>query len=133
MSTKAEFLSMVLLATFACLTPPHAPAQPLQVQEAQDIQQAQTGSHPQPPPLLDGSRVTHGEVPSTLSEKQKKTIMGANFAKSKKDAAELAALARQLCEELNKPNVNTLSPESMSRLDKIEKLAKKIREEMKGS
>ena len=58
--------------------------------------------------------------------------MHANFEKSKSDAAELAALAKALREELNKPNVNVLSLEVINRAEKIEKLAKKIREETKG-
>jgi hypothetical protein len=58
--------------------------------------------------------------------------MHANFAKSKTDAAELADLAKGLREELDKPNVNVLSFEVINRAEKIEKLAKKIREETKG-
>ena len=56
----------------------------------------------------------------------------ANLEMSKSDAAELAALAKGLREELDKPNVDVLSLEVMNRIDKIEKLAKKIREETKG-
>ena len=67
-----------------------------------------------------------------LSPKQKRLIVRANLEMSKCDAAELAALAKGLREELDKPNVNVLSLEVMNRIDKIEKLAKKIREETKG-
>jgi len=67
-----------------------------------------------------------------LNAKQKVSIMHANFAKSKTDAAELADLAKGLREELDKPNVNVLSFEVINRAEKIEKLAKKIREETKG-
>jgi hypothetical protein len=56
----------------------------------------------------------------------------ANFEKSKSDAAELAALAKELCKELDKPNVDVLSLEVVNRVEKIEKLAKKIRDETKG-
>jgi len=68
----------------------------------------------------------------SLSPKQKLNIMQSNFARSKTDAAELAALAKGLREELDKPNVNVLSLEVINRAEKIEKLAKKIREETKG-
>jgi hypothetical protein len=44
----------------------------------------------------------------------------------------LAALAKELREELNKPNVDALSLEGMNRIEKIGKLAKKIRDETKG-
>lgn len=58
--------------------------------------------------------------------------MQANFLKSKNDAAELAALAKDLCKELEKPNADVLSLGIVTRMEKIEKLAKKIREETKG-
>jgi hypothetical protein len=67
-----------------------------------------------------------------LSPKQRLYIMRANFEKSKSDAAELAALAKALREELNKPNVNVLSLQVVNLAERIEKLAKKIREETKG-
>ena len=72
-----------------------------------------------------------GVLPS-LSPKQKQSIVRANFEKSKSDAAELAALAKELCKELDKPNVDVLSLEVVNRVEKIEKLAKKIRDETKG-
>jgi hypothetical protein len=85
-------------------------------------------------PLLDrDGRITRAEDLPPLTNKQKKSIMNSNFEKSKRDAAELAALASQLRDELNKPNVDTLSLEGMNRIERIEKLAKKIREEMKGN
>jgi hypothetical protein len=58
--------------------------------------------------------------------------MHANFVRSKKDAAELAALAKGLREALNKPNADITSVEVVSRAVKIERLAKKIREETTG-
>jgi len=123
-----------LLFTFACLMLAAAHAQP---------QGASPGA-PSPVSLLDkdgrisapllddDGRVVRGDNPPLLTNKQKKSIMRSNFEKSKRDAAELAALASQLREELDKPNVDTLSLEGMNRIEKIEKLAKKIRDEMKG-
>ena len=58
--------------------------------------------------------------------------MNANFEKAKNDAAELAAMAKELRETLSKPNVDVLSFEVVSRAEKISKLAKKIREETKA-
>jgi len=69
-----------------------------------------------------GNALSHGDNMATH----------ANLEMSKSDAAELAALAKGLREELDKPNVDVLSLEVMNRIDKIEKLAKKIREETKG-
>ena len=57
--------------------------------------------------------------------------MRSNLDKSKKDAVELADLARELCAELDKSNSGALSTEVIERADKIEKLAKKIRDQTK--
>ncbi|HXW16548.1 MAG TPA: hypothetical protein VEN79_18705 [Terriglobia bacterium] len=112
-----------LLLILTCLTPAAAYAQ----------NQTANPGRPSPMPLFDDEgRVTRDDIPPTLTNKQKKGIMHSNFEKSKRDAAELAALAKQLREELNKPDVSTLSLEGMNRIERIEKLAKKIRDEMKG-
>jgi hypothetical protein len=132
MGAKAQFLLVVVLAAFACLASPYAPAQPQQEQEAQDVLQAQRGHNPDQSPSNMDRRAPGVDNPIVLSEKQRKSFLHANLAKSRKDSAELAALARQLREELDKPNVKTLSPDGMYRLDKIEKLARKIRDELKA-
>jgi hypothetical protein len=77
-----------------------------------------------PAPGVDLSR--------SMSFHQKQSIVQANFLKSKNDAAELAFMARELCKELNQPNADVLSLGIVSRMEKIEKLAKKIRDETKG-
>lgn len=115
-----------LLLTLGCLIPSPAPAQ----------------SHKDPPAagdldstLVDGHdlrRPTPDDLFPTLSPRQKRSIALANLQKSKSDAANLAALAKELREELDKPNVNVLSAEVTNHLDKIAKLAKKIQEETKG-
>lgn len=132
MGFKAQLLSVILLAAFASGAPPCAPAQPQQDQEAQAVLQGQRGHNADQSPLGIDKRTPGGDNPIVLSEIQRKSFLHANLVKSRKDAAELAVLARQLREELDKPNVNTLSPEGMYHLDKIEKLAKKIREELKA-
>jgi len=82
---------------------------------------------------LDGIPVVSGHDESQpLSAKQRLSIMRANLEKSQNDAAELAALAKGLRDVLNEPNVNVPSLEVINRADKIEKLARKIREETKG-
>jgi len=81
--------------------------------------------------MPDDSALPSESTP-TLTAQQKLYIVRSNFAKSKSDAAELAGLAKELRVELSKPNANVLSAEVTNRLDKIEKLAKKIRDETKG-
>ena len=94
---RGIILSLGLLIAVTCLAPPPASTQTgtnaLQ-QEAERIHRNQSG--------------TYENTAPPLSDKQKR-IMQANYEKSKHDAAELAALAKELREELNKPNVNGLS------------------------
>ena len=121
---SAKVLAWGLLITVIFLAPAPVPAQSMQ---NEPIPSSQTGGRRNNnvlPPLPDET--------SPLSPKQKLNIMQSNFARSKTDAAELAALAKGLREELDKPNVNVLSLEVMNRVDRIQKLAKKIREETKG-
>jgi len=121
---KLRGIILGLLLTFTCLMPAAAHAQ----------SQTGTPGRSSPGPFLDEEgRVTRSDNLPALTNKQKKSIMQSNFERSKRDAAELAALARQLREELDKPNVDALSLEGMNRIERIEKLAKKIREEMKGN
>jgi hypothetical protein len=67
-----------------------------------------------------------------LSARQKQTLLKTNFEKTKDDAAELADMAKGLRDELNKTSANILSVEVIHKAERIEKLAKKIREEAKG-
>ena len=69
---------------------------------------------------------------SSLSEKQKRNLLKDNFDKMKRDAGELADLAKALQEDLNKSNENILSLDIIDKTDKIEKLAKKIKGTARG-
>jgi hypothetical protein len=121
---------VLLLAALACLAPSRAFAQAQQSVDTPEIQLAQNAGH-NAPGSLDDSHVTTSDGSLLLTDKQKKSILKANLEKSKRDAAELSTLARQLRDELNKPNADPLSSESQLRIEKIEKLAKKIRDELK--
>ncbi len=72
------------------------------------------------------------DLPVPMTDMQRQSIMRANFAKSKSDAEELATLAKGLRDLLDKPNVKVPPSEIFNRADKIERLAKKIRDETKG-
>jgi len=65
--------------------------------------------------------------PAPLTPKQQRALLKSNYTKMKEDADELAALAKSLQEELNKSNENVLSLDVVEKADKIEKLAKRIR------
>ena len=120
MGTKA--LLLVLLFTVAWFAP-----YPAAAQNQHGNQTAVPRSQPSLPPDSEVSVRT-----DSLNPHQKLSIMQLNFDRAKNDAVELATLAKELREELNKPKTDALSPEVVSRAEKIEKLAKKIREETKA-
>jgi hypothetical protein len=98
-------------------------------------------SHPEATTQAAGTEVSQAvpsaqsnEEPSQspLSGKQKRSLLKANFEKMKRDAGELADLAKALQEELNKSNENVLSLDIVDKADKIEKLAKRIKGTARG-
>ena len=74
----------------------------------------------------------HPDGGHPLNTRQKMMLVQATFKKTRSDAAELALLAGELRAELNKPDVDFSSMEVIIHAEKIEKLAKKIREESKA-
>ena len=76
-------------------------------------------------PNEDGQRIP-------LSEKQKRDLMKSNFEKMKRDAKDLADLAKALQDELDKSNENILSLNIVDKADKIEKLARRIKGTARG-
>ena len=67
-----------------------------------------------------------------LSDKQRREMLKANFDKMKRDAKELADLAKNLQDQLDKSNENVLSLGIVDKADKIEKLARKIKSTARG-
>jgi hypothetical protein len=67
-----------------------------------------------------------------ISDKQKRELLKANFDKMKRDAKELADLAKNLQDQLDKSNENVLSLGVVEKADKIEKLARKIKSTARG-
>ncbi len=70
--------------------------------------------------------------PVRLERKQKKELLKSNFDKMKRDADDLADLAKSLQEELGKSNENVLSLKIVDKAEKIEKLAKRIKGAARG-
>ena len=66
------------------------------------------------------------------SAKQKRELLKSNFEKMKDNAAELADEANALHQALEKSSADILSLNILQRAEKIEKLAKKIKEGAKG-
>lgn len=69
------------------------------------------------------------KLPSGKSQKEE--ILKSEYARSQKDAAELAKLAEDLKNELEKNDSHVLSVSTLKQLDTIEKLAKRIRSRLK--
>ena len=75
----------------------------------------------------------HEEEPGAqITRKQKRDLLKQNFEKMKRDAEELATLAQALQEELAKSNENVLSFQVVTKAEKIEKLAKRIKSTARG-
>lgn len=75
------------------------------------------------PPTMDFPRRT---------EKQKEALLKYNYKQMKKHADQLAALAQSLQKKIGQTDPNVLSLEVVEKAEKIEKLAKKIKNEAKG-
>ncbi len=67
-----------------------------------------------------------------LSQKQKTDIVRANFQRTKKDIAKLSKLVQSLQDEIDKTNPNVLSLSIVNKATRIEKLAKRIKDEAKS-
>ncbi|MGD0697867.1 MAG: hypothetical protein ABSB82_23875 [Terriglobia bacterium] len=91
---------------------------------------------PQPPPLTREAQEqlppSENEPGPPLTPKQKQDLLKSNFEKLKKDAADLAALAKSLQQEIDTSNENVLSLKVVDKAEKIEKLARKIKTAAKG-
>lgn len=79
-----------------------------------------TSSPPVPVPGTDDIRLPNGKM-------QKDEILKAEHEQNLKDAAQLAELAQQLQEELEKQDRFVLSMNTLKKTEDIEKLAKRIR------
>jgi hypothetical protein len=89
-----------------------------------------------PPPLVahKAPQLPPDENPqaSPLTPKQKQDLLKSNFEKLKKDATDLAALAKSLQQEIEESNEHVLSLKVVDKAEKIEKLARKIKTAAKG-
>ena len=132
MRDAGSALAAGVVLAFVCLHQPPAAAQYPSTLENGGTVVNHSGTHTKPASAIPDDSLTQPDINQTLSPKQKRYIAHVNLERSKSDAAELAALAKALREDLNKPNPNGLSLEAMARIDRIQKLAKKIREQTKG-
>lgn len=90
-----------------------------------DIQEAPTQRQDIPSPTVNTT--------GSLSHKQKKDLLKSNVEKIKRDADELVTLTKSLQDEVSNSNENVLSVKIIDKAEKIEKLAKQIKNIAKGS
>jgi len=100
---------------------------------------APSAGAPRPrPPAPANSQEPGGAAPQSpdfqpdMIKKQRKELLKQNFEKMKSEAGELVELSKSLQSDLDKSNENVLSLKVVDRAEKIEKLAKKIKETARG-
>lgn len=91
----------------------------------------------QSPPPPPGQRQPVGDVPDDVWQQQQRKEMEkkANLQRQeeiKKDSEKLLELATELKQSVDKSSENTLSLDVIKKADQIEKLAKAVKEKMKG-
>ena len=81
-----------------------------------------TQERPGEPPYMPGDTST-----PRLGRKQRQALLKSEFEKLKRDADELADLAKSLQDEVDKSSENVFSLTVVEKADRIEKLAKRIK------
>lgn len=97
------------------------------------IATAQTGGRSGRLQVPDPGRFPEGDPTVVMSRKQQKALLKHKFESMKKDADEMAELAQAVQEELNKATENELPLRVAGKAEKIEKLAKRIKNTAKGN
>jgi hypothetical protein len=88
-----------------------------------------------PPPLHNPAAQTAPTEDSWEIQQRKEAVKKFNLQRQqeiKKDAEKLLELATELKQDVDKTNENTLSLDVIKKADQIEKLAKTVRDKMKG-
>lgn len=67
-----------------------------------------------------------------MEKKRLKALKKEQYQSLKKDTDQLLVLATELKESVDKTTENTLSLDVIKKTEEVEKLAKKVREKMKG-
>ncbi len=81
----------------------------------------------------DPGRFPESDPTIVMSRKQQKALLKHKFEGMKKDADEMAELAKLVQEDLNKATENELPLRVADKAEKIEKLAKRIKNTAKGN
>ncbi|MGE5205830.1 MAG: hypothetical protein ACM3PW_09455 [Chlamydiota bacterium] len=99
---------------------------------AQDSSTPPINAGPQFPQTPSAGQRQPSEAERKMEHEQQKKLNQERQAELKRDTDKLLQLATQLKHEVDKSNENTLSLEVMRKAGEIEKLAKSVREKMRG-
>lgn len=97
-----------------------------------DSPPASINAAPQFPQTPGASQRQASEAERKMEREQQKKLNQERQAELKRDTDKLLKLATQLKQEVDKSNENTLSLDVMRKAGEIEKLAKSVREKMRG-
>ena len=86
-------------------------------------------TQPRPLPSPQGPPDQPDMSPPGLTPKQQRELLKSRYEKLKQEATQLADLAKSLQQDLDKSNSGVLSLGVVDKADKIEKLAKRIKNE----
>jgi hypothetical protein len=90
--------------------------------------------NPIPPPQFPGQAPTpQDEDRARFEKEQAKKANEERQAQLKRDTDKLLTLATELKQSVDKSNENTLSMDVIKKADEIEKLARSVKEKMKGN
>lgn len=92
---------------------------------------AQNNPHPQPPPR-PGARMPEMDIPPAMRHQMDRQLNLERQQSLKKDTDQLYQLATELKQAVDKSNENVLSIDVIRKAEQIEKLAKQVKNKMKG-
>jgi hypothetical protein len=81
-------------------------------------------------PFSRRDRPSQAEI--EMENSRKKAFKKEQYESLKKDTDQLLALATELKQDVDKTTENTLSVDVIKKTEEVEKLAKKVREKMRG-
>lgn len=130
--TRPPWNLVILFFILGTGTDTQARVRPETPDSGRDVQVTAATASPTPQARQQPSPFPEKEETSQLSRKQKKDLLKYNFEKMKRDADDLAALAKSLQKDLEKSSENVLSLQVVEKAEKIEKLAKRIKGAARG-
>ena len=124
---------MLTLLALILLVTPGSPARPAPGEPEPSAPPRVQASLSDPAPSQEQTETTsQSGVGAQIKRKQRRDMLKADFERMKRDAEELTSLAKDIREELEKTNENVLSLEIVEKAEKIEKLARRIKNTARG-